>query len=87
MKFFQKMLQAYIIIGGIFASATVTSGMLFYGFGPGAFWNIGFMYSILGTAAAIFFSLARIFVWPLGILQIASTELTFWKWINYVWYT
>jgi len=35
----------------------------------------------------MFQSLSRIFTWGYGIYLVATTELGFWQWLFYLWYT
>ncbi|MBL6934280.1 MAG: hypothetical protein ISR48_02600 [Alphaproteobacteria bacterium] len=77
---------AYFLIGAGIASISMCSAAVYYGFGPGAFWNLGFGTSIIGFALGVFFAFLRGAVWPYGIYVMIQDPSEFLPWLFYLWY-
>lgn len=77
--------EIYLLIGGVTASLSMCSNVIYYGFGPGAIWNIGFV-AILGGAIGTFMAFIRVITWPYGIYVLISNPDGFFPWLFYLWY-
>ena len=90
MKALGNLLQAivaiYLGIGAVLFFVSFISAMIFYSFGPGAFWNIGFISSFVSFWVALWFGFTRVFLWPLGVYAMVTTDLGFFQWLFYIWY-
>lgn len=82
----RRLIDIYLIIGSLVACISFFSAVAYYGFGPGAIWEIGILPSLLGAGSAVFYALLRIAVWPYGIYQVATGEATFFGWLFYLWH-
>ena len=82
----QKIAAAYLTAGGITGSISLGSTAIFYGFGPGAVWNIGFFAWIIGGVAGVFFSILRVATWPYGLYVLITNPDGFFPWLFFHWY-
>ena len=86
MSLIQIIGSAYLIIGGIVMSLSMGSMAIYFGFGPGAFWNIGFLPWIFGGVSGIFFAFLRFVTWPYGLYLLIDNPDNFIPWLFYHWY-
>ena len=76
----------YFGIGGIVASISLGSTAIFYTFGPGAIWNIGFIAWWVGGFLGVVGSFFRLVTWPYGIYVLVQDPAGFFPWLFYLWY-
>lgn len=77
---------AYLYIGVVVGSISMISTAIFYGFGPGAFWNIGFISWLGGGVLGMWFSFLRVAIWPYGLYVLFNNPDGFFPWLFYLWY-
>ena len=75
----------YLGVGGIVSFISLGSSVFFYGFGPGAIWEIGFVASIIGMLVAWFFAFLRLVTWPYGLYILVTNPDGFFPWLFYLW--
>ncbi len=76
----------YLGIGVMTASLSMCSNVVFYAFGPGAIWNVGFVAAGLGIFIGTFMSFLRVVIWPYGIYVLINDPDGFFPWLFYLWY-
>jgi len=79
--------MTYGIIGAGVASVSMMSTLTYYGFGPGAFWNLDFGTSLIGVLIGIGNSFLRVITWPYGIYVLTQDPSSFFPWLFYHWYS
>lgn len=84
-KLIQGIAIAYFGIGGLVAALSVGSAAVFYSFGPGAIWSIGFLSWITGAILSFLFAMLRFITWPFGVYSTFATDQSFWAWLFYLW--
>ncbi len=85
-SFITKVLTVYFIIGSVVAGVSGTSAAIYYGFGPGAFWEVGLIASTVGLVIGELSALFRILAWPFGLYVLISNPSGFFPWLFYLWY-
>ena len=82
----QKIAAAYLTAGMITSAISAVSTSIFYAFGPGAIWHIGFVAWMIGGVSGLFFSVLRVATWPYGIYVLITNPDGFFPWLFYHWY-
>jgi hypothetical protein len=82
----ESVATVYLLIGAGVASISMCSTAVYYGFGPGAIWNLGFVAAGIGLIIGGFFSLLRVVSWPYGVYVLISDPDGFFPWLFYIWY-
>lgn len=77
---------AYLLIGAVVGSISIGSTAIFYSFGPGAVWNIGFFAWIIGGVMGLFGSFLRAVIWPYGLYVLINNPDGFFPWLFFHWY-
>lgn len=83
---YPKFAEIYLVIGTVTASLSMCSNVIYYGFGPGAIWNIGFVTSIVSAVIGAFMAFIRVITWPYGIYVLISNPDGFFPWLFYLWH-
>jgi hypothetical protein len=76
----------YFGIGAGFATITMFSVAVYYGIGPGAIWNLGFVATVIGLLVGLSQSLIRVVSWPYGVYVLINNPDGFFPWLFYLWY-
>ena len=79
-------LGTYLFFGVSVAFVSMGSTAVYYGFGPGAIWNIGFFAWIVGGVLGMWFSFLRVVTWPYGLYVLINNPDGFFPWLFYLWY-
>jgi hypothetical protein len=85
-SFITKVLRVYFGVGSVVASISAASAVVYCGFGPGAFWEIGFIASMLGFVVGVFMAMTRVVLWPFGLYVLVTNPSGFFPWLFYLWY-
>ena len=83
---FSSLWIGYLSIGFIFGLISFISNIVYYSWGPGAIWNIGFIAGSVGFAIGALFSILRVILWPFGIYLVVTGQAGFFEWLFYQWY-
>ena len=78
--------MAYLLPGVVVGSISMCSTVIFYSFGPGAVWNVGFIAWIYGGVVGLFSSLLRVATWPYGFYILINNPDGFLPWLFFHWY-
>ncbi len=79
--------MTYFFTGVVVASVSLCSTLIYYCFGPGAFWNLDFGTSLLGILTGGFYAFLRVITWPWGIYVLIENPSDFFPWMFYHWYS
>ena len=82
----ERIWKIYIGIGSFPAVISTFSCLIYYGFGPGAVWNIGFTASAFGLFFSLLYSMLRVVTWPFGVFVLIVNPGLFFPWLFYLWY-